>query len=197
MEIDMILDIRGTHGSGKSYIPHQILKEHASASIYLVSPEEWSWEPVNGTEKPIAQYVPEFDLAILGSYDRTCGGCDGISPVAEIVRRLEWCHDHFTNVMLEGILVAHTHKRYSELAGRLHDYRFFFLNTPLKTCIARVRKRRKERGNTKPLDPKNIIKDWNCIWKRMPDKMRKDGRSVTILNWKTAYEEILETLTCL
>lgn len=175
----MIIDVRGTHGSGKSFVVHELLRKN-KAEDYFEDPED----------KPIGHFLPEIDAGIVGRYDRTCGGCDGVSPVAEIVRRIRLMHDECTHVIFEGILVAHTFQRYHELAQELGDYHFCFLNTPLKKCISRVKARRRAKGNDKPLDPKNIIKDWNCIWGTVRIKMRDAGHNVHVIDWKDPVSQV-------
>ena len=161
-----IYDIRGTHGSGKSYVPHQLINREPEVHTVFDS-----------DDKQIATYLPSLRLAILGKYDNVCGGCDQISPVAEIERRLGICHSEFDNVMLEGILVAHTFQRWHEAAELYPDYTFWFLDTPLDTCIERVLERRKERGNEKPFNDKNLRKDFVQI-ANVKRKMQNHGHTV-------------------
>lgn len=178
----MIIDIRGTHGSGKSTVVHSILGEHLHV-------------PIEDSQGHVGYFVSSLNLSILGKYATDCGGCDGIKTADEVCRRVRMLHDEGkTNVMLEGILVSHTFQRYHDLANELGDYRFFFLNTPLKTCIARVKGRRLRKGNTKPFNPKNLIHDWHQIWERTQDKMREAGHNVQILDWKNPMPQILEEL---
>lgn len=178
-----IIDIRGTHGSGKSYIPHTILQNYNS-------------QPIMEDGVEIGQFVPSLDLAVLGQYRTVCGGCDGIKTADEVVRRVQLFSSEYWNVLLEGILVAHTFKRYSELAIELsvRNYFFCFLNTPLKTCIARVQARRLEKGNTKPLNPTNVIGDWHNIWKTVRPKCVAAGHNVKVIHYQNPLEQILELL---
>jgi uridine kinase len=178
-----ILDIRGTHGSGKSFVAHSIL--------------------TLGTKKPIMEdgvhlgyHIAEIDCAVLGKYSNVCGGCDGIGSADEIVRRVRLFAPKYRNVVLEGILVSHTFQRYNDLAVELadYDYRFLFLNTPLRNCIARVVARRFKQGKKKVLDPKNIIKDWHQVWERVRTKCVEAGRNVTILNWENPMPQVQEIL---
>ncbi len=177
----MIVDIRGTHGSGKSFVVHEIIRTNKTEDVIE-----------NDPKKPIGYFLPEINGGIIGRYDRTCGGCDGISPVAEICRRIRWFDERCDVVFLEGILVAHTFQRYSDMAKEINDWNFCFLNTPLKKCIARVKTRRRKAGNLKPLDPKNIIKDHRCIWERRRIQFQEAGHSVIILPWQDPLKPIKE-----
>ena len=180
----MIIDIRGTHGSGKSTVIHTLLKSHPH-------------EPILGEDNKIHGYsISSLNLSVVGKYETDCGGCDGVKTADEVCRRVRE-FSRAGNVILEGILVSHTFKRYSDLAHELEDYRFFFLNTPLKNCIARVRGRRIRKGNMKPFNPANLTKDWHQIWIKTRKKMQEEGHNVNVLNWKDPIPQIMETLSCL
>lgn len=181
----MIIDLRGTHGSGKSWVVHQLLERYGRESL------------VDG-EVTIGHltFPPERSVAVVGTYGNACGGCDGIKSADEVCRRVGLLATRYRNVLLEGILVSHTFKRYSALAHELQHfgYTFCFLNTPLKTCIARVQSRRLARGNEKPFDPKNVIGDWHNIWETVRPKMVAAGHRVEILDYKNPLPRILELL---
>lgn len=180
-----ILDVRGTHGSGKSSIVHSLLKTYEHEPI------------LSDEDKILGYYIPELDCAIVGRYSNQCGGCDGIKSAKEVCDRVVEFSSKYKNVILEGILVSHTFSRYNELAVQLEDknYKFLFLDTPLETCIDRVKKRRELKGNTKELNPKNITKDWHNIWLKVRSKMVESGRTVVVLKHKNPLPKVLELLT--
>ncbi|MCK9568815.1 hypothetical protein M0R72_07740 [Candidatus Pacearchaeota archaeon] len=176
-----VLDIRGTHGSGKSWVVHQLLHTYSNQEI------------IEGG-KPIGIYLPKVDAAVVGLYNRTCGGCDGISTADEVVRRVRLFAKKYRWVILEGILVAHTFQRYSLLAKEIPNYTFAFLDTPMNVCVKRVRERRLAKGNTKPLNLKNICKDWHSIWERVRSGCKSSGHNILVLNWKDPLPQIIKTL---
>ena len=177
----MILNIRGTHGSGKSWLVHQLLSEGS--------------EPIADDYGNCLGYeLPWCNGSVVGRYTNVCGGCDGIKTADEVVARVKRFNQEYEHVVFEGILVSHTFKRYSDLAKELDDYWFLFLDTPLEVCIARVEARRKARGCTKPLDPKNIIKDYHNVWERVQQKCRNSKYLVKVLNWQDPLLEVLEML---
>lgn len=176
-----IMDVRGTHGSGKSWVMKQLLAENTNGSIIRDG-------------KHVGYHLPDLDAAIVGRYDTDCGGCDGIKTADEVVRRVRDFSSVYRHTLLEGILVAHTFSRYSALANELPNYRFFFLNTPLENCIARVRARRRRAGNVKELDPGNVVRDWHRIWGRLRLQCAEAGHSVTILDYRDPLAPIKEIL---
>ena len=188
----MILDIRGTHGSGKSYVAHQLLQYGAEEIV--------GYNEYKKKETILGYHVPALRLAIVGKYATQCGGCDGVGNSDEVVRRVRLFSANYRHVLLEGILVAHTFDRYHRLAYELtnavpgHDYRFCFLDTPLETCIKRVQSRRDAKGVTKELNPKNITKDHHNIWTVVRGKMVAAGHNVHILNHLDPMPQVLEIL---
>lgn len=180
-----VFDIRGTHGSGKSTVVHTLLKSHDNLPILE-----------NGIH--LGYHIPELDLAVLGKYQTACGGCDGIKTADEVVRRVRLFAGEYKNVVLEGILVSHTFDRYNRLAMELSDYGyiFCFLDTPLEVCINRVRSRRVKSGNTKELNPSNVIKDWHRIWERLRLQCLQSGLTMEVLDWHNPVSELLEIMTC-
>lgn len=178
-----ILDVRGTHGSGKSWVAHQLINQYGATEIVE-----------NGVVTGL--YCASLELAIVGKYGRVCGGCDGINFPDEVCRRVREFSSTYRHTMLEGILVAHTHKRYSALATELadRDYWFVFLNTPLRNCIARVRARRVIAGKPPAFNTANLERDHKCIWERMPKKMAADGHKTVVADYRDPLPTILKLL---
>lgn len=179
-----VIDIRGTHGSGKSYIVHQLLGAFPGTPI------------LDDDEQIIGYYLEDIETAVVGKYTTDCGGCDGIKTADEVVRRVKLFHgsEGVKNVVLEGILVSHTFARYSALAKGLEDYRFLFLDTPMEVCIARVQSRRLARANRKPFNPRNLVKDWHCIWGKVRVKCQEAGHKVVVVSWQNPVDVVLEQM---
>ena len=177
-----VLDIRGTNGSGKTWIMRQLLAKLPH-------------EPLGKFGKHIG-YGLAGDIAIVGRYTETGGGCDGLKGgVVEVERIVRKLHPQYRHLLLEGIMVSHLYKRFHKLALDLGDYRFLFLNTPLKTCIGRVRARRWAKGNHKPFDPrKNLVKDYERTWHRVRGRMLGAGHKVIVLNWKDPLPQVTKEL---
>lgn len=180
-----VIDIRGTHGSGKSWIMRQLL-------------QQFDHEPITEKGKQIGCWLQEPNAALVGRYPegKDCGGCDSIPKPNEVVRRVKLFATRYSHVLLEGILVSHTFKRYSCLAQELrgYGYTFYFLDTPMNVCIARMRQRRLDRGNTKHYNPIDLVKDWHQIWERTRAKCAAAGHKVVVLNWKNPLPMVLEGL---
>lgn len=201
----MIIDIRGTHGSGKSTVMRTLLDNHKFSQLRGPAYIPDATNPRDWTDKQRKQYreddhlgyhFPEWDAVLLGKYENICGGCDGIKTADEIKRRLYHFAGQHRHVLLEGILVAHTFQRYHDIAVDLEEYgySFCFLDTPLKTCVARVRKRRIQAGNTKELNPDNIKKDHARIWGRLRLQAQEAGLTCYELSHRDPMPQVYSLL---
>jgi len=177
----MLISLRGTNGSGKSTIVSTIL-------------ERYPKEEISGEKKPDGYKlsVPWLDkpLFIVGAYKTKCGGCDSIQPYALIWPRIA-AYAQEGHVLFEGALVSSSYGtigRASEVFG--DEMVFAFLDTPLEKCIKRVESRRLARGNTKPLDPKNVIVKFKNV-ERSIRVITEIGRRVVIIDHRKAVAQIL------
>ncbi len=182
-----VFDLRGTHGSGKSYVAHKLLKVYGSKPCHYKGTTKTAYTLVAGL-KPT--------LAILGDYSKVCGGCDGIKTQDEICNLVRELNVVYDNVLLEGALVGHTYTRYAQLATEIGraSYTFMFLDTPLEICIERVKARRLAKGNAKILDPKNIIRDHDTTQCRLPVKFREAGYTVAPIPFQDAPEAVMQLM---
>ena len=147
-----IVNIRGCNGSGKTTIVRQFLTKLPTEALsvkggrpagYRVN--AWSW----GLKIPV--YV-------VGSYENTCGGADGIKTQEEIADRVVKAHG-YGHVLVEGLLMSKSSNN-GHVAPILkeHGAIFAFLDTPWDVCLERVLARRAAAGNDKPFDPEKTMK---------------------------------------
>jgi predicted kinase len=184
----LVINIRGTHGSGKSTIVKAILDRYDCGS-----------EPmkVEGEKKPQGYQVSSKafgKLFIVGPYETACGGCDAIQPFDKIFPRVEE-YAQQGHVIFEGALVSTSGigriKRCVELYG--NNFVAAFMDTPLDVCLERIKKRREARGNTKPLNPKNTTNKWNCVQSSIK-KIEAVGARTAIIDYRNAVPQILGML---
>lgn len=183
----MIIDIRGTNGSGKSWIIHYLLSHYAKEPILT------PYHPRKKRETK-GYLLTDFDAAIVGHYKRTCGGCDTMKTADAIEIRIRVFAKTYRKVILEGITVSHTFERYNQIAIDFNDdYYFLFLDTSLETCIERVKARREQRDNEKKFDPRNVVSDYErvLVAKR---KLTEAGRKVIALNHLDPIPQVMELL---
>lgn len=179
-----VLDIRGTNGAGKSHIVHRLLAEYSGQQVVKAG-------------KVIGYWMPSISWSVLGTYENQCGGCDSIKTANEICDRARLFYGRYSNVILEGITVSHTYKRYNDLALELGNYRFLFLTTPLEICIHRVKQRRVAKGNLKVFNPhKNLglASDYDRVLAAKRNLLAA-GRDVIDLNWRSPTSQVMKYLT--
>lgn len=142
----MIINIRGTSGSGKTHLARLIMEQYGAKArvkeegrkqplAYILQPKEGS------KAKP---------LVVVGHYETACGGCDTIptmDKIFEIVRKAD--NDGF-DVLFEGLLISADAKRTIDLGHGNPNFLVVALNTPLDECIASINKRRWAKDPSKP-----------------------------------------------
>lgn len=183
----MILDIRGTHGSGKSWIVHQLLAAYGRVPVMDA-----------GTGQQLGYRLKGLPVGVVGRYETACGGCDGIKDANEVVRRVRLFSGLYRLTILEGILVSHSYGRYrtlaDELAGLGRGYTFAFLDTPHAECVRRVQARRHAAGDTRPMKTHNLDKDYQAVWNSIRHKATADGYRVLILDHLDPMPPVLKLM---
>ena len=153
----MVINIRGTSGSGKTTVVRGIMAKGVVTPFggTTKKPDFYSINLTPAIERPVI---------VVGSYENVCGGCDSISTQDEICDRIR-AGASMGHVLVEGLLMSHLFSRYAmldrELAAQNIPFIWAFLDTPIDVCLARVVERREARGNFSPLNEKNTRDKWN------------------------------------
>lgn len=147
-----IVNIRGCNGSGKTTVVRRFLDRLPVTRLGPNANRPWGYR-VDATPWGISAPV-----MIIGSYENTCGGTDGISTQEEIAERTVQAHG-YGHVLVEGLLMSK-----SSAGGHVapilkaHGAIFGFLDTPWETCLERVLGRRAAAGNDKPFNPDKTMR---------------------------------------
>lgn len=164
-----IINLRGTSGSGKTYIVLRLM-EHYKVKVPVMmegrkQPLGYRMEfPGAGTaEQPVDTGLRP--LFVMGHYENPegCGGCDNISYGLDFI--YEKIYERVAlgdNVIFEGLIVASDVSRCIELK-RHHELLVVGLDTPLNECITSVNERRAKRGKTDPVNPANTEKKFKAL----------------------------------
>lgn len=177
----MIINIRGTSGSGKSTIVYKILDKAEYVAPIRVKGK---------IEACHLRYPHLGDIYVIGQYETPCGGCDGIPTQDEVCRRVRK-YAKKGHVIFEGLIVTSCYKRYLDLFRKLKQpYRFMFLNTRIETCLKGVEKRRAKRGTNKPFNPANTISKYESTLRSI-ERAKEDNADYVITSRNKAVEEIL------
>lgn len=135
----LLVNIRGTNGSGKSTIPISMKDD---PDMYKVI------RPYKNKPKKILTVFPNYGWVALGAYDRPTGGCDPFPNKNFIRKVLVYALKKYPeyNILMEGILIATTYSTYAELFAEMQEtYNvqpvIYYLMPPVETCIERIKKR--------------------------------------------------------
>jgi hypothetical protein len=165
----MIISLRGTNGSGKSTVVRELMDAGKVSPIHgalgVRNPEAYR-VLLPGVKQP---------LYVLGPYNVECGGCDRIIPYDLIIALIDK-YAARGNVLFEGVIVASVYGRVGEQLERYRDRAVVaYLPTTLEECIARVQKRRDERGDARPFNPRNLTSKYKTI-ARWRERMIEEGK---------------------
>lgn len=193
----MITVLRGSSGSGKSFIAYKLLETVPNEPIFWPA----NTPPNTNKTKPrIMGYHFAGDLFLVGPYTaRKCGGADSISggfPKAQLPF-LERAARKFKHVLFESLMGAVCkNEDWVDLRTRLETDRisslpviFPTMNTPQELCLERIR----ERNGGKSFN----IGATNANWRRV-NKHRQTledyGFYAPYIDHTRAYEHTVELL---
>jgi len=152
----MIVNIRGTSGSGKSHIIRAIMDQYGGKD---------SFEPVmlEDRKKPFGYYSTSGGLFIPGHYESQCGGCDTIHGQDTIFNLVRSWAERGANVLFEGLLVSEEVRRTVELARSYNrGFHVLAIDHPIEECLASINVRRRLRNpdaaDVNPANTTNRIK---------------------------------------
>lgn len=182
----MIINVRGTHGSGKTVLMRKVMKRMRKRTPVMI----------DGRKTPIG-YTFRIDrgrVFVAGAYEEAVsGGCDTISKVDLMYQMIRKFANRGYDVLFEGILAQHSTPNIVRLMKQ-HDVHVIMLKVPNAKAIRGVKARRKERGDTRPLDPTNLIKEARYT-ARAARRLREDGAHVVFC--KTRKRALRRTLSLL
>ena len=147
----MIINIRGTSGSGKTHTARSFMTAYQPETIVYMA---------DGKVAAHCVYYKMMPVYVIGSYKNVCGGCDSI-PTQNLACSLVRHFSQMGHVIFEGLLMSHLNARYhalyKELTGFGEMMVIAYMDTPIELSIERVQQRRLEKGNAKPFNTKNTI----------------------------------------
>lgn len=193
----MVVNIRGTGGSGKSTVVRRVMELYA-AKIPT---------HVDGRKQPYfyTLYSEENEMAmeerkgrtlfVPGHYEIPTGGCDTVKTVDEVYALLQGAVDEGADAIFEGIIVQDDVTRAVEFSKRIgrENFLVIVLTTPLPDCLVAINERRAARGQMEPVDPKNTTSRANRVTRIMA-RLRDAGVTVEKHDRESAFQRAKEVL---
>ena len=210
----MILNLRGTSGSGKTTVVRGLMAKYPAIEPLMVA-DERGREKIHGYECRMANFPGNPpNLYVVGSYKNVCGGCDGIKTQDEICGRVRNYAGMTGDVVFEGLLISHLFSRYVNLDREMAETHrqhtiWAFLDTPEELCVDRVKARRAARHADRvkaaeregrhvpaelgPLNETNTRQKWQDM-RRVHQKCIRDGFDARWLDHTNPIEQSWEWL---
>lgn len=183
----MIINPRGTSGSGKTWLVRQICDLYGWKRRQMFHQQ--------GRRQPLYYRLKHpgdgLDLYVLGHYETACGGCDTIPKLDEIYRHIDILA-RYGDVLYEGLLVSAEFNRAADLADH-HDLVVLELSTPLERCLENVNARRAARGKEEPVNPKNTESKHRGVT-RTCERLRETRAEVHLVSTEEALRMARELL---
>jgi adenylate kinase family enzyme len=185
----MIINLRGTSGSGKSTIVRALRDKYWTAEKQFES----------GRKQPIC-YLCHRDeqhsgraLTILGHYETACGGCDTINGLDKIYGMVSWAAENNRDVIYEGLIVASDVTRAIDTSKKYPPMIVIELSTPLDVCLEGIQARRDARGDDRPLNPKNTESKMKSL-RTQRIRFKDAGVDYRYLSREEALKTVLEAM---
>jgi thymidylate kinase len=147
----MIINVRGTSGSGKSHLVRHIMGLYPEKEAVRLPGRKQPWYYIcrNGQGTP--------ELAVIGHYETACGGCDTVPSLDKVYELVQEHAAAGRHVMFEGLLLTNEVTR----TKALPDCRVIFLDISVEECLRSVNARRRARGEMTDVNPANTTSKWH------------------------------------
>lgn len=201
----MILTLRGTSGSGKTWLARRIMEHYAHRCAVHIPrrkrPLYYDFfreppPPDNETEEQMQARIASRGqpLRVLGHYESPTGGGDTISQGLDFIAELtQKGHDEGYDVLYEGLVISSDFKRIAGFHAAGLPVGVIVLNTSLADCLASVNARRAAKGKTEPVNPKATREKHRAVELMVP-RFRAAGVPVWHVDREEAYSVAKELL---
>lgn len=183
----MILNVRGTSGSGKTTLAREIMQVYGGTRLNFKEP---------GRRRPLGYLLRaegHKPLAVIGSYESSCGGCDTINCYDRVFALARESHGQGCDVLMEGLLLSEETQRTIRLHQDGIPLVVVHMQVDIEQCIVDVKARRLAQGNERPLNEENTRRRVGVI-ERAVSKLAAAGVTVFAGDRDYCTSVALETL---
>lgn len=185
----MIINVRGTSGSGKTTIIRKLIERYGIHKTYPYP------DRPGKVEANLISYT-NGDIFLLGSYENVCGGCDTVSTQDLVCELIDW-YAPLGHVIFEGLMISHIYERYASRAREdIENWVFFMLDTDFEKCTSNIKKRRKAAGKDGPMPDsvyKNARRTYDSTY-RIREKFTKESILWENIPWENRENHFFELL---
>lgn len=188
----MIINVRGTSGSGKTHLMKRVLALYSGSKLRFK--QDGRRQPTGyllgrGTDQP-----PGPSLFVPGHYEVACGGCDTLDGYETIYGMVREAHANGHDVVYEGLLISGESTRPIALHQEGAPLHVIALSTPIDICIASINQRRWAKNPDKPpVKEKNTRAKLRAVELALI-KMVDAGIPCEVLSRDAAFERVRELL---
>ena len=190
-----IINIRGTSGSGKTFLVREVMRRaevQSNCTPLLLT----GFHPVSGRDILLGYDYPRSKISVIGNYGPDCGGCDKFSwkGAADWVQmQVVGAAGSGQRVIFEGLMVSSWSLPRFQALEKVAPVKVIVLSTPLEECLEAIRQRRLSKGNTAELNPESTTGKYKSILS-MGYKHRAAGLDVEFLSRGEALVRVCELL---
>ena len=195
-------NLRGTSGTGKTTVARALINKSNAKPAWFSEGEYNNIKKLkNGRVLGLEGRWANCDIILLGNYDQTCGGCDTIPSVKIVAHMLGVLHEDYSGnpaahclVFFEGLMISHMIGTVGNKLKELNlQGKIGFLDTPLDTALVRVQDRRDSRGDTRPFNPDNTIKDYRAV-EMCKQNCYRQGFPVEVVTHLTSIDHVMQSI---
>ena len=201
----MIINIRGTNGSGKTTLARSFQSPDARVEEVLrrsvLSPTKK--DPNRMVDAVVTAVVSHVsgvvgEVASIGSYVTAQGGLDTVGSFelqqeAVLAAAKRWPH-----VVCEGVLASTVYgswaTTFSDLARDGYDVMVAYLDTPVETCLARIRERQERAGKVREIKEDQVRDKVRAINATRDKFQRMRDVTVVDLPHRNAWEALIKIM---
>ncbi len=170
----MIINIRGTSGTGKSTLVRDLMGLYGTRIPYYYDGRR---QPIGyRLVHPIAAFGrhprggPADEgscrpLTVVGHYETDCGGCDTINSQDLIFDLVRQYHSEGFDVVFEGLLISAEVNNTAALHQDGMPLKVFAIELPIEECLRRVNERRRAKAKRVGKEYKGDVNPRNTVAK--------------------------------
>lgn len=185
----MIVNLRGTNGSGKSYVIRQLMKKYSAVPIMHTNRVTKTLLGPRLDESIIGYHLEKPNIRVVGPYTSACGGCDRIKTQEEVEQRVLEFHA-LGHVIFEGVIISTIIHRWIKFSKQNGGMLWAFMDTPVEVCIQRVQSRN---DGDETVNNDLILGKWNRM-KRIAQVAQEEGEHVVWLDHRKPIGSLLKAM---